>query len=271
MLGQDNLKLQIQEYVNMSTFPRFSIIVGKRGSGKRLLGKYIANELGYSYLVWQNKIDDIRSLIKFMWEQDKPTVYCIPDYEDMSLGARNAILKVCEEPPNNAFIILTSSLKDIILPTILGRGTVFEMQGYSQEDLIKVAEINYNNFDKESINNKIMFCETPGEVIRCENLNSEEFRAFVEKLWANIGIASAGNLLKITNSIKLKDDSNGYDLDLFINSLMWCNNNSPVNKEQSDIYSELLRAKRDISLKYNKQYIVDNLLLNIRGIKNGTI
>lgn len=271
MIGQIGLQSNIQELADRGAFPRFSIIVGKKGSGKKLLGKTIANMLGYSYLVWQNKIDDIRSLIQYMWEQDKPTVYCIPDYEDMSLGARNAILKVCEEPPNNAFIILTSSLKEIILPTILGRGTTFEMQGYSEEDLIKVAEENYSNFEFEDAKRKVRFCENPGEVINCENINAEEFNNFVDKLWTNIGVASAGNLLKVTSNIKLKEDGAGYDLDLFVNSLMRFNEESPVDERKSKIYGELLKAKRDISLKYNKQYIVDNLLLNLRGIKNGTI
>lgn len=271
MVGQKELQIRFRELIERDAFPRFSIIAGKKGSGKKTVGKCIADMLGYSYIVWENKIDDIRSLIEFMWQQDKPTVYCIPDYENMSQGAKNSILKICEEPPNNSYIILTTSLKDVVLPTILNRGTTFEIQAYSKEELLEIAKANYQKFDQGDVERKLTFCETPGEVIECEALNSEEFIQFMNKFWSNIGKASAGNALKVAQNIKIKDEGSGYDLNLFINSLMTLNSDSEVSQVKSKIFEELIRAKKDIQLKFNKQFILDNLLLNIRGIKNGTI
>lgn len=271
MIGQEILKQQVKELIDKNAYPRFSIVVGKKGIGKKTFGKYIARMLGYSYIVWTNKIDDIRELVALMNQQSEPTVYCIPDYEDMSIGARNSLLKVCEEPPNNSYIILTSSLKDIILPTLLGRGTLFELGNYSENELFQIIKEMYKNIPDEEIYSKIKYCEVPGEFeLYCEN-SVEEFDKFMNLLWNNIDRASAGNLLKTTAKIKLKEDGSGYDINLFVNALSLLNKNFGDLKMRSKIYSEIIRAKRDIQLKFNKQYIVDNLLLNIRSIRNGII
>ena len=271
MIGQEIIKQQIKELIDNNSYPRFSIIVGKRGAGKKTLGKFIAKTLGYQYIVWTNKIDDIRELVTLMYKQPDPTVYCIPEYEDMSIGARNALLKVCEEPPNNSYIILTSSLKEIILPTLLGRGTIFELGSYSKDELFSIAKEQNSSVEDNEIYSKIKYCEVPGEFNSFGENKIDEFEKFVNILWQNIGVASAGNLLKVTSKIQLKEDGAGYNINLFINALTLLNNNTEDLRMRSKIYSELIRAKRDIQLKFNKQYIIDNLLLNIRSIRNGII
>lgn len=271
MIGQERIKQQIKELIDNNSYPRFSILVGKSGIGKKTLGKFIAKTLGYQYIVWTNKIDDIRELVELMNKQPDPVVYCIPGYEDMSVGARNALLKVCEEPPNNSYIILTSSLKEIILPTLLGRGTTFELGTYSKDELFEIVKEQNSSLDNNEILYKIKYCEVPGEFILFGESKIEDFENFVNMLWTNIGVASAGNLLKVTSKIQLKDEGSGFNLSLFINALSLLNSTLEDIEMRSKIYSEILRAKRDIQLKFNKQYIVDNLLLNIRSVRNGII
>ncbi len=271
MIGQERFKETIQEFIDNNHFPLFSIIVGKTGIGKKTACKEIAKRLNCQYVIWGNKIDEIRELKQIMENQDKEIVYCIPDYEDMSQGARNSILKICEEPPRNAHIVLTSYSKDVIIPTILGRGTVFELDGYTKEEIYKIAEEVFEFKDSELLENVVDLCDVPGELEIVKNINVKEFIEFMNILWNNIGKASAGNLLKITNKIKLKEDSQGYDINIFINYLTKLNNNSPVSDKKLKIFYEILEARKNIQLKYNKQYILDNLLLNIRGVLNGVI
>lgn len=271
MVGQEIVKCQIQDLIDNNSYPRFSIITGKKGIGKKMLGKEIANRLGLPYIVWNNKIDDIRELIEIMSKQEEPAVYCIPDYEDMSIGARNSLLKVCEEPPNKSYIVITSSLKDIILPTILGRGTVLEMNNYTDEELFSIGRILSKGISDEELEIRKNYCEVPGEFALFENINTNEFSEFIEMIWNNIGRASAGNLLKTTSKIKLKDEGNGFDINLFINGISSMNKTMEDLTIRSKIYNEIINAKRSLQLKFNKQYILDNLLLNIRGIRNGTI
>lgn len=271
MTGQESIKANVKELIDNNAYPRFSIVVGKKGIGKKTFGKYVAKQLGCQYILWENKIDDIRELIEIMWKHTEPMVYCIPDYEDMSQGARNSLLKVCEEPPNSAYIILTSSSKEIVLPTILGRGTTFELLSYTPDELHSIAKDNFVDMREEDIAKKIEFCEVPGELITAESMKAEEFTEFVEKFWNNIANASAGNALKITQSISLKEGDNKYDINLFINYLSKLNSKSPLSEQRMKIFDELMKARRGLQLKFNKQYLLDELILNIRSIKNGTI
>lgn len=265
MVGQNRFKEKVSEFIDNKRFPLFSILVGQKGIGKKTACKYIAQQLGCQYLIWENKIDDIRDLKMLMENQDKEIIYCIPDYEDMSPGARNSILKICEEPPRNAHIVLTSYSKEIIIPTILGRGVVFELDPYTDNEMLEI--IKENNLDESLLE----LCSVPGELEIAKELNVEEFKTFVKSVWDNISKASAGNLLKVTTKIKLKEDGKGYDLNLFINYLYKLNSQASADRQKEKIFWEILEARRSIQLKYNKQYLLDHLLLNIRSIRHGTI
>lgn len=50
-------------------------------------------------------------------------IYLIKDADKMTVQAQNALLKVFEEPPSYAILILVTSNLSLILPTILSRGT----------------------------------------------------------------------------------------------------------------------------------------------------
>ena len=273
MVGQNKVLQDIQNLIENNMFPRFSIITGRKGSGKKTLAKEISKRLGYDFVLWTNKIDDIRELIDLMWQQDKPTVYCIPEYEDMSLGARNSILKVCEEPPNNSIIILTSASREIIIPTILGRGTVFEMSAYTEEELFTIEKAASGAEDSK-IDKIIKLCEVPGDLEIAKNTDCDAFVEFLNMFWENIGKSSPGNALKVVSKLKIKEDSAGntlFDIGLFINYLARLNAAEPVTLQKSKIFREISDARRGLQLKYNKLFIIDNLILNIRSIKNGTI
>lgn len=262
--GQDSFKKKVNIYAENHCFPRFSIIVGRQGSGRKSACHYIASVLGAECLVWGNKIDEIRELKNLMENVGKEVVYCIPEYETMSVGARNSILKMCEEAPRGAYIVLTSASKYSILPTILGRGTVFELGEYSEKDLFEI--IKENNLDESLLE----VCTVPGELFT-EDLKVGEFKEFVENVWNNIGRASAGNALKITSRLKLKEDGQGYDLSLFLNYLYKLVSECPDIYLRGNALRAIVDAKKGVQLRFNKQYIVDNLLLDLRSFVNGAI
>ena len=262
--GQESFKKNVNIYAENHCFPRFSIIVGRQGSGRKSACHYIASVLGADCLIWGNKIDEIRELKSLMENVGKTVVYCIPEYETMSVGARNSILKMCEEAPRGAYIVLTSSSKYSVMPTILGRGTVFELGEYSEEDLLNI--VKENNLDDSLLE----VCTVPGELFT-EDLKVDEFKEFVENVWNNIGKASAGNVLKITSRLKLKEDGQGYDLSLFLNYLYKLVSECSDLNLRSFALRTIIEAKKGVQLRFNKQYIVDNLLLDLRSLANGTI
>lgn len=69
-------------------------------------------------------IDEIRQIRQDAYispNESDYKVYVIPNVENMSIGAANALLKVLEEPPKTAMFILTASAKSAVIPTILSR------------------------------------------------------------------------------------------------------------------------------------------------------
>lgn len=66
-------------------------------------------------------IREIRQDAYIMPNESIYKVYFIPNVENMSIGAFNALLKVLEEPPEAAMFILTASSKSAVPQTILSR------------------------------------------------------------------------------------------------------------------------------------------------------
>lgn len=69
----------------------------------------------------------------------------IPDADNMTVAAANALLKTLEEPTNNSVIILLSSERDTLLPTIISRCRLFEIRPPSGELLAQHINVNVHN------------------------------------------------------------------------------------------------------------------------------
>ena len=79
-------------------------------------------------------IDQIRAIQSFLQtggDRDKAVI--LENIEDVTVGAMNSILKVLEEPPSGAHIILLSRNARRILPTILSRVRQYEFPPVSLE------------------------------------------------------------------------------------------------------------------------------------------
>ena len=111
MIGQKHLQSRIEQLITDRTFPRFSILVGPKGSGKKTFANWIITKivrqeaLSYSQVCPDVKIDTIRQIIESAYKTISTNIYVIPDADTMSNAAKNALLKVTEEPPNNAYFI----------------------------------------------------------------------------------------------------------------------------------------------------------------------
>lgn len=105
MIGQKEILKQVDDLMDKG-FPRFVVITGQKGQGKKYLAKQIAKKLNYPIIVSEIKIENIRQIIELSYKHTEPIIYLIPDADKMSLGAKNSLLKVIEEPPNNAYFIM---------------------------------------------------------------------------------------------------------------------------------------------------------------------
>jgi len=87
------------------------------------------------------KIDSIREISRFAYE--KPYVsnkkfIIINDADTMTPEAQNSLLKILEEPPETAHIILVASDKDMLLPTIVSRSFPFKFKPLKKQELSEI-------------------------------------------------------------------------------------------------------------------------------------
>ena len=135
MIGQRNNLSTLARWRCNKSIPRFIIIVGDKGSGRLTLTKVILKMLGITGVINECGIDAIRNVIECAYTLSSPTMYIFRDADNMSIAAKNALLKVIEEPPNNAYFVMTVQNIDEVLGTIKSRGTILKLEPYSREDL----------------------------------------------------------------------------------------------------------------------------------------
>lgn len=217
MIGQERLSNDIRTLIDREKYPRFSIFVGRVGSGRKTLAKEVANMLECQLSTLSDvKVDTIRDMITNAYKAFIPILYIIPDSENMSAQAKNALLKVTEEPPNNAYFIMTVQDESHLLDTIKSRGTIFHMDTYTSTEIGKYAMCD--NIDDAQIITSI--CEVPGDVDLVKMYDPVKFYSFVENVVDNIAETSGSNSFKIGNKIAFKNEEDKYDLALFWRTFM---------------------------------------------------
>ena len=143
MIGQKNTITTLIQWRCNKSVPRFIIISGALGSGRLTLAKVIIKMINAKGIIMGNSIDDVRHTIENAYRITEPTCYIFRNADDMRTEAKNALLKVVEEPPNNAYFIMTVENIDNILGTIKSRGTVIPMEPYSQKELKSVCDDDF--------------------------------------------------------------------------------------------------------------------------------
>lgn len=277
MIGQGKLLQSINKLID-DGFPRFVVITGQRGQGKKTLANYISHKLNYQTVKSDIKIDELRNIIELAYQQTEPIIYLIPDADKMSLGAKNSLLKVIEEPPNNAYFIMTLQTIDNTLPTIKSRCIELRMDNYSDEELNKFVDMINPNIDNLE---RIILTDIGENYHEIDTLNrygANQFYEYVQKVVNNIYKVSSANSFKLAEKINLKDDDSKYDLELFLRTFkIICMDNIlqiidlDEHKEEFKNYAMSIDATRDIIDQLsitgiNKQSLIDIWILNVRKI-----
>lgn len=268
MIGQTQLQSRIGRLIENGTFPRFSIFVGPRGCGKKTFIREVINDLTNGFFVEVGiRVDDIRELISnaYRVQSTAITTYFISDADNMSNAAKNALLKVTEEPPNNAYFIMTLEDENNTLETIRSRGTVFHMDRYTPDEILEYSKTVFGmeKLDSGTRQKIIDLCETPGDVNILNKCGLYEFYDYVKLVVDNIAEVSTANAFKIPSKVALKEDAEGYDLKLFLKAFMKvCFEMGRYN----GIYTTS-KYLRQLKIKgVNKQMLLDNWLLEIREL-----
>lgn len=120
-------------------------------------------------------VDDIRKIPPFM--RLKPTegkwrIAMVDDAHTMNRNAQNAILKILEEPPENALLILTATNLGAFLPTIRSRCQVVDVKPLALEECGRTLQKIYPECsDNEAMQYSVLYHGCVGRVLRAFEKN----------------------------------------------------------------------------------------------------
>lgn len=271
MIGQEKLRETLNRLISVG-FPSFSIFLGARGSGRKTLVKWFYDNCCGKTAVCTFRdcsVEDVRECIKSAYKLSGVEHYiCFADADKMSPQAKNALLKITEEPPENCHFIMTLEDLNNTLPTIKSRCNLFNMDSYTSAQLVQyLHQLRDGQVEEREVQIITEVCETPGEVQLLDKYGVMDFYEYVQLVVNNIGEVSDANSFKIADKVALKQDSEGYDLQLFFKAFMVvCLSGLESDKRRCasgvSITSQYLRQ---LGIKgVSKSMLMDNWIMEIR-------
>lgn len=270
MIGQTHLLNRIEKLVQ-NGFPRFILLVGEKGSGKKLMSREISNKLGFPLVPIGVGVDEVREVITNSYRNTEPIVYVIPDTDKMSVVAKNALLKITEEPPQKAYFIMTVTNDANTLPTILSRACVLYMDSYNTEELREylVGKYPSHTLSTDDVEFVLNIASVPQEIDTLMSYDVADFKSYVNMVSQHLHTVSSANAFKIESKLALKKDEDKWDMLLFVNAL---------KEKLAVLYTETgeepyfetfkLACKLIKDLKYknsvNRQYCMDKFIIEMR-------
>ena len=274
IIGQKKLLERIDKLVEKSNLPRYIIIQGPTGSGKKLIADYISKKLNALLVPSEISVDAVREVIDMSYSLTEPTVYLWADVQKMSLSAKNAVLKVTEEPPQIAYFIMTVDSTSNILNTLVSRGYVIDIQPYTVTELMDFATYKYPDMKDKTRNLTVDLSENMGDIINMSGMDIDQLDKLVTTLCEHIGEVNLANELKIPSFLKFKtDDNDKIDPLIFMKSVMIRLGNMLLDTNNM-LYADLIQITSkytaDINSKsLNKQSVIDNWIIQMHLTANG--
>lgn len=269
MVGQEKLLKYLSSF-NLDTFPKASILLGERGSGKKLICKYIKTFLQ----IPMESIGENLNLeyLNELQQRVEPHLYVV-DIMQLTEKQQNILLKFIEEPLKNSYIIITGENKNYILPTVYNRCMLFELERYTKQELTQFA-LGKSGTELEIL---LDVFHTPGSIQEAARYDILALKDLCTKMVNKISAAAYPNTLTITNKFNFKDEFDKYDVSMLFKMFTHCLCQEYMIHTQPmymNMYKLTMQYKKHMYMKtFNKKLLVENFLTNLwltaRGVTNG--
>lgn len=211
IIGQKDLLENLKSLLESGVVPRCIILRGGRRSGKTYLAKEISKLIAKYSVVVGKSVDDIRTMIDLAYKVADTTCYTIDDLDKVSIGAKNCLLKVTEEPPRKAHLLLTCSNLSHVPETLISRSAVLHLKDYSEKSLAEYIKSTDLNFKPEEVELLVKFCSSPKEINYFLDKDIKKFAELIVRI-SNINELTGVESFKLSSQIKLKAEGEGFDL-----------------------------------------------------------
>lgn len=270
MIGQKKLISRIEDQIKNNRFPSFALFIGEDGFGKKTLMKKISKHWKYQYMCEDVKVATIRDMIDDAYKTTKEgeCVYIIPDAHKMSMQAKNAILKIVEEPPTYATFFMSASSEDSVLATIRSRAMIYRMDVYTKEELEEYLSRFPEAQDKEFV---LSVSSSVSDIQKALRIDPGAMEKHINIIIDKADKISYGNLLKSRQSLNVDGDDSKFDLSIYWKAFcMMCMRR--IDKESAAMYRDMIVdtfvAMDDMRIaSISKPMLYDKWVLAIRNTK----
>lgn len=262
MIGQERFK----NYLNYwSKPPQFIILQGEEGSGRSTIIEELKKKFKFDSIICGTSVDEIREIIELARQLANPTFYIFYSGDKLSISAKNALLKIVEEPPKNAYFIMR--IENPSLDTLRNRAFYYIMENYKATELKEF----FKNQDKIDLFERYgTICKNIGQVKTFLNCPYEDIINYCETIIKMISQVAQGNIFNITNKLNLKDDLSKWDVSIFINILEWTLKKYYIQTKNDKYFQAIFRlnnVRSQLRINgVNKQAVFDNFLLGLKDL-----
>lgn len=138
LIGQKNNLELINKW---NVLPNFIIIQGDKHTGKTNMVLYLCQKFGLNYVSVNKSVKEVRGLISIM-KPNSNVLYHFKDFDDATLQAKNALLKITEEPIPGNYIVITGGPQ---LKTLESRARRILMEPYTKLEIKKYMQPYFPN------------------------------------------------------------------------------------------------------------------------------
>lgn len=287
ILGNDKIKKELINSVNLNKYSHSYLFLGISGIGKKLIAREFAkmilceaeekycgkcksciefdtaNNPDFQEIEPDGnnvKIEQIREMQRKIVEQpiiSNKKVYIIDDADLMTREAQNCLLKTLEEPPEFANIILIGSNESNFLSTIKSRCTIIKFRSIPDE---QITEYLKNKYELQDISNSIIKAAN-GSIGKAEILkDKQELYVSIDNVINNIEKMDLIDTLKNADIIYKSQDDKKEILE-YINIILF--EKSKQNKKYLNCINIVEEAKKRLKSNSNYNMTIDNMIMTI--------
>lgn len=211
IIGQPEAVSVLKRLLKTTNVPNSILFSGPSGCGKTTLARILKKELGCHNSCYlelnaasSRGIDTIRQIqdrINLAPIAGKCRMYVIDEAHQLTKDAQNALLKILEDTPKTAYLILCTTDPTKLIKTIITRCTEIKVKGFPESKLSElVAKVIQKELKKEDL--------LPDEVIeRIAEVSEGSARKALVILNQIIGLDSVDEMLEAIQASDARRDA----------------------------------------------------------------